>query len=83
MRTLCECLDALQDGALPQLADLLVQRLKALEVGVAEGRSGVADNLELTPRRHVTLASLEEQTSAAKAELAELKLREAMAKAGR
>ena len=37
LRTLAQALDELHSGRLPELADLLMQRFKALETQVADG----------------------------------------------
>ncbi len=77
MRTLAEALDALSQGKLPELADLLMQRFKALEVSVTDGNWHVAKQLEVLPSMDLGLTSLAERTDAAKQELVALKLREA------
>ena len=47
MRTIAECFDALLAGDLPQLGDLLVQRLKALQLATVEGNRSLAQHMEL------------------------------------
>jgi hypothetical protein len=83
LRTLAEALDALGRGDLPSLADLLMQRFKALEVSVQDGSWATAQRLELLPAKDVGLASAEEQRAAARAELLHLKLDEAKKKYGK
>jgi hypothetical protein len=80
LRTLAEALEALSRGDLPSLADLLMQRFKALEVSVQDGSWATAQRLELLPAKDVGLASAEEQRAAARSELLHLKLEEAKKK---
>jgi hypothetical protein len=77
LRTLAEALDALGRGKLPQVADLLMQRYKALELSVTDGSWGLAEKVELLPPRNVGLTSIEESQAAARAQLLQLKLDEA------
>ena len=81
MRTICEALDALTAGKVLRVADLLVQRLKALEVAAGPGGWGMAVHHELIPLEGSGLYSQAEQALAARKELLRLKLRETQAKA--
>ena len=65
------------------MADLLMQRFKALEVSVQDGSGASAQRLELLPAKDVGLASAEEQRAAARAELLHLRLDEAKKKYGK
>ena len=67
MRTLAEALDALKAGQLPEVADLLIQRFKSLEVGASSGAWDVAQRLELIPEMDLGLASAQEVRAAQRA----------------
>ncbi len=77
---MAECLDAIGQGDLPTVADLLMQRFKALESSVTEGGWHTARHLELQPTIEVGLTSVQEQMSAAQQERLRAKLAEARAK---
>ena len=48
MRTIAEALDALSEGKLPQLGDLLMQRFKALELSVSDKGWTLAAQVDIT-----------------------------------
>ncbi len=64
MRTISECLDCLLRGELPELGDMLMQRLKALERSVTDGNWTMAQEMELIPPDNSTLSSPAEVRSA-------------------
>ena len=80
LRTLAEALDLVAAGRLPQVADLLMQRFKALEQSISDGHWGIANQLELVEDTATTLTSTGEQRAAARAELLRHKLEEARRK---
>ena len=81
LRTLAEALDSLASGNLPAVADMLMQRFKAVEQKVQDGGGwGTASQLELISDRAVGLTTLAEQTVAARQLLLRLKLDEAKQK---
>jgi hypothetical protein len=80
LQTLALALDEIGNGRLPQAADVLMQRFKAVEVACSEGSWSLAQRLELLPPHAVGLASVNEQRLAAKAELLSLKLSDAKRK---
>ena len=82
LRTLAEALDHLAQGRLPQVADLLMQRFKALEQSISDGHWGLASQMELVEEGGKTLASAKEQRTAARAELLRHKLEEARKRHG-
>ncbi len=67
-------------GELSSLADMLMQRFKAVELAVQEGSWGTAARLELLPLHNVGLTSLAEKRVASKAELLQIKLEESRKK---
>ena len=74
MRTICECIDALLDGRLAHLGDLLMQRLKALQTAHQEGSWETARFLELIPPGDVVLPSEGERRSALRDRSSDLRL---------
>ena len=82
LRTIAVALDHIDNGRLPQVADLLMQRFKALEQAAHDGHWGVAQQLELAPELRGTLATEHEQRAAARAEHLRYKLEEARRRAG-
>ena len=80
LRTLAEAMDHLAEGRLPQVADLLMQRFKALEQSISDGHWGIANQLELVDETGITLTSAGEQRAAARAEMLRHKLEEARKK---
>ena len=74
MRTLAECLDALSEGNLPHLADLLMQRFKACEVAVSDGNWDQARHFEVAAGSSIGLASRAERSAAMKEQALKLKL---------
>ena len=83
MRTIAECLDALLEGRLPELGDLLMQRFKALETSVADKTWAVASQLELLPKTDLGLTSPEELRLASRQALLQRKLADIKAKVGK
>ena len=75
-RTLAVAIDALIRGELPQVGELLAQRLKALETSVEDRSWAVANNLEVCDDGR-GLASLEERQAAARHTLLHQKVAEA------
>jgi hypothetical protein len=74
LQTIARALDALGRGELPELADLLSQRFKALETSVVEGNWNLARRMELVPEQPAGLASYSERRDAARSEHLHLKL---------
>ncbi|CAK0870953.1 unnamed protein product, partial [Prorocentrum cordatum] len=64
MRMIGECLDALTRGDLPQLGDMLMQRLKAIEQATKDGHWKIAEHLELIDSTDIGLASSAEASAA-------------------
>ena len=79
LQTLAMCLDSLGKGDLAQTADMLMQRMKAVELASREGWT-LATQLELLPRTASGLTSLSEHRKAARAQLLQHKLEEAKLK---
>lgn len=81
--TIASCIDALLDGDLGGLGDLLAQRFKAIECSLAsEGSWQVAKHHELIPSVP-TLSTKAEMSEAAKAEARALRLKKQMLKGGK
>ena len=80
MELVAECIDSLLRGELPRLGDILMQRLKALQVASKHGWN-FAKQLELTNRHDVNLVSAEELGEAARISIAGQKLAESIGKA--
>ena len=80
LRTIAECLDGLLSGNLPRVADVLIQRFKALECSVADGNWTIARHLELIPSADVGLSSDRERAAATRVELDRRKLHDAASK---
>ena len=59
LQTLATSLDLLEAGNLPELADVLMQRFKALELSLSDGSWQVASELELVGEARPALASLD------------------------
>jgi hypothetical protein len=85
LRTLAEALDALGEGNLPHLGDLLVQRFKALQQAHVDGDWTLASGHEIASTGDGTLATAEERYAAARGQLLNTKIDEARkrVKAGR
>ena len=81
LRTIAQALDALSAGQLPALADILMQRFKALEMSIVDAGWGLAKRVELLPDAPAGLTSLSERRAAARSELLHLRLAEARTKA--
>ena len=58
------CLDALSLGDLPHLGDLLMHRVKKLEVEALESNERAAETLAMLPSRPVGLAGQQELKAA-------------------
>ena len=74
MQTLAECLDALEEGNLPHLADLLMQRFKSREMQVETGNAEEAQLLELARGGRAGVTSQEERIAIAKEQKTRLAL---------
>ena len=81
LRTLAESLDALGQGNLSAVADMLMQRFKSREHAALTGQEDLAKHLELIPAAEGGLISQAERTMAAQAQLQEAKILEASRKA--
>jgi hypothetical protein len=81
LRLLASALDMLGSGDLPALGDLLIQRVKAIQVAVADGSWATAGELDPTPLSTTLLASDSEQQKAARNRLLKMKLEAAKSKA--
>ena len=75
IRTLAQALDYLGAGELERCADLVAQRLKALELTIHDQGWSRAQFLELIPLETAGLADAEEQRMASKEQLMEAKMR--------
>ena len=73
---LARALDALRSGSLPEVADLLLQRFKALECSVVQGDWQTAEHIEVIPKDQVGLATLDEKRAAQKQQILEARLRD-------
>ena len=82
MELIAECIDSLLRGELPHLGDILMQRLKALQVAAKHGWA-FAKQLELTNRHDVNLVSPDELAEAARISIQQAKLAESISKAGK
>ena len=82
MELMAECIDSLLRGELPRLGDILMQRLKALQVASKHGWA-FAKQLELTNRHTVDLVSPDELAEAARVSIQQAKLQEAISKAAK
>ena len=78
--TLGTGLDLLLQGKLPELGDLLMQRLKALETSLTDQNWSTARHQELIPAQGASLTGISERRQSAKNELQMQKLREMTAK---
>ena len=76
MRLLATAIDSLIKGELPQVADMLMQRFKALELSVADKSWAVAHALEVEGPTQ-GLATMEETQLAARQVLLKQRLEEA------
>ena len=83
LRHVAECLDAIGAGNLTMVADMLMQRFKALEQSVTDKNWNMARHLEVLPLQDVGLTTQGEQLAASRAELLRAKLEQARAKHGR
>ena len=76
METLVAALDMLCHGDLAQLGDVMMQRFKAIEVGVRDkAKTDLSRHRELLPRDDIGVTSTREREIAAKLELRGRKLR--------
>ena len=80
LRTLATALDLLVDGRLAQIGDLLVQRMKAIEIAIAVGQWYVAQHHELIPPMDSGLVSPSERAVTAHSELQRLRVADAVGK---
>ena len=78
LRTLAQGLDFLSLGDIERCADLLSQRMKALEMTVHDQNWARAQFLELIPLESAGLADAEEQRMATKEQVLEAKMRKAV-----
>ena len=69
-----ECFDALLAGDLPNLGDLLMRRLKAVQTAVVEGNWNLSQHLELTPTSESNVVSPAELRAAQRTQLDQLRL---------
>ena len=76
MATLARALDALRAGSLPEVADLFMQRLEALECSIVQGDWQMAEHIEVIPKDQVGLATQDEKRAAQKQQIMEARLRE-------
>eukprot|EP00438_Fugacium_kawagutii_P016090 Skav230956 [mRNA] locus=scaffold3010:254098:259942:- [translate_table: standard] len=76
LQTLTQALDYTAVGAVEHCADLLCQRLKALELNLHDQSWSRAQFLELIPLEGANLADTEEQRMAAKEQVAEARSRQ-------
>ena len=81
LKTLATALDHLARGELDQLADVLMQRYKAVEMSIADGTWTLAQRIELITDQGVGLVSNEEHVAAARAAMLIHKLDEVKKKA--
>ena len=82
MKMLAEVIDRIKQGEIAQVADILMQRFKALEVSVTEGSWEVAKHLDYTHDSRVSLASVAELTKAGKETMLAHRLAEVKKKYG-
>lgn len=75
MKTLAQCLDLLAQGEVGRSADLVSQRVKALERATVEGHWNSAQFLELLPPENSTLLERDEELYLAREALTEQKIR--------
>ncbi|CAK0827383.1 unnamed protein product [Prorocentrum cordatum] len=80
MRMIGECLDALTRGDLPQLGDVLMQRLKAIEQATKDGHWKIAEHLELIDSTDIGLASSAEVSAAVASYSEGAKLKDALSR---
>jgi hypothetical protein len=80
MELICAVLDDLISGDLDKLGDVLVQRLRALQVSVTQGWQ-VAEQLELSGRRDATLVGEDMMADAVSSRLQVSRLEDSTAKA--
>ena len=80
LRTLAEALDALGQGKLSHVADLLMQRFKSREHVALTGNQDLSRHLELIPPSEGGLISQKERALAAQAQLRDAKILEASKK---
>ena len=82
MRMIGECPDARTRGDLPQLGDMLMQKLKAIEQTTKDGHWKVAEHLELVDSTDIGLASSAEVSAAVATYSEGAKLKERLSRAG-
>ena len=74
MQAIAECFDALLADDLPQLDDLLMQRLKAVQLITVEGNRSLAQHMELIPTSSSNSTSTSEMRVAQHTQMVQLKL---------
>ena len=82
LRTLCRTLDLIVEGADRQAADLVAQRIKAIELSLSEESWVRAQHLVLIPKEGANLLESAESLAAAKQVTLEAKVRDATLKYG-
>eukprot|EP00435_Cladocopium_sp_Y103_P027212 s1020_g6.t1 len=75
MRTIAKALDLIASGAQEEAADLLAQRMKALEMMIADQSWARAAHIELLPPEGATLVEADESWVATREHLQESKMR--------
>ena len=75
LETLAATLDALVEGDLEKVGDLLASRFKAVEAATQEGNWNMAKHFELLGDPRVSTATPQERESALRGQAAELRLR--------
>ena len=75
MRTIARSLDLVASGSPERAADVLAQRLKALELMVTDQSWARAQHIELLPPEGATLVEFDEAAMATREQLAEAKMR--------
>lgn len=81
--TLATALDELLASRTLHTLDILMQRFKALEAAIQDGHWNLARHYELIPVTGAMLSREEERELATKAEVRQLKLKEAITKSGK
>ena len=82
MRTIAESLDAILEGNIARAGDVLVQRLKAIEVAVSDGSWAVAQHHELIAPVDVSLVTSAERSQTNRLEVQRSRLHEAVQRGG-
>ena len=77
LRTLAESIDAITNGELPEVADLLMQRFKGVERKVITGDWALSNEVELIDQQFRGVTTAEEINLATKALIHQKKLADA------